>query len=706
MRCAKGLVALVLIPLMFMPAGYASIQPQQCATLSTPIGTVADKFLTDPQLSFSSCNSSVLTVTEKKAIEALYTPGSSGPAHMRRVTAYAERLAAELGLPPQLINALQKAGLTHDLNDMTYPSNDIKYGSAKKARELLTKYVGAGKDIPLDTIKTFLQKIPAHYYPETDDEAAYYHAAITYLLDVGNIPPEERVLMRSVFLIEMRHELFAVETLHRHGIEPHPVVRWLIMRHNVYIDPDRDFLEIEKLARSINVFPSELVLALEVLILADVFENFNNAGRSKSRGRDVGSITDAFDTVFMDKAIRCKMQFIEDIKNVFCALFEKRDPLFMNALINGRGKTGDGEIDAAVYYDLTHALNGKLLPDTGRALYARTNTLYQHAAAQSPLVPDSANKNIRLILSDIDGTIKDENGYSNDIIDLYFSYMKAGGIVGFVTGRKREWCLYGAFGALRKRAREEGVADRLWFFYENGGGGYENAYVPGDEKYHAGLIDYPEEAKRFSIAQQKKLMELLEVQFSPLSEWFMDVFDAHRTDGFKQYELELNIVPEKATREHLCGLKNAVARSLTKVGIDTATMNMLDEYKEMIGPDGAIKRLAKLMIGPQEVNKGVVVDFASDFFDVKPENILALGDSVNDIDMLAKPGIHGVLVGPVTDEVQEQIEKEEHFNDAVLFYAEQEMRNVERTYHAVRDALGKKWGKIIFNGIPELLGAA
>jgi hypothetical protein len=287
---------------------------------------------------------------------------------MRRVTVYAERLATVLGLPPQLINALQKAGLTHDLNDMAYASDAVKYGSAKRARELLEKYLGVKKDVPLSAIKSFIKDKPAAYRPLIDSEKEFYSRAIAFILDRERITGDERTLLRSVMLIELCHEIFALETLERAGIEPHPVIEWLIMHHNSYIVADDEYGDMERLARSINVLPDELVLALETLILADVFENFANKKRSESRGREVAGLVSALDVV-RGKAVRHGMRFSAEIFEGFKTLLKMSDNVFMAALIDGRGETSVDMIKEAVDYDIFNRPDAEPLPDSGRAIY-------------------------------------------------------------------------------------------------------------------------------------------------------------------------------------------------------------------------------------------------------------------------------------------------------------------------------------------------
>ncbi len=92
-------------------------------------------------------------------------------------------------------------------------------------------------------------------------------------------------------------------------------------------------------------------------------------------------------------------------------------------------------------------------------------------------------------------------------------------------------------------------------------------------------------------------------------------------------------------------VKNTI---LDKLDISVTTIKKLGQYKDLI----INKEYEYLDITPKGVNKSTALKILGDYINVKPEEMLTIGDNLNDLDMIKNAGV-GIAVSNAYDELKQ-----------------------------------------------------
>lgn len=269
---------------------------------------------------------------------------SSGPPHMERVFEYTDTIGRAMGLSTALHSVVSKAALVHDLNYLTYPTNADKEGLQQKSQSVVRKYLGISKDPTLSIVKDFLRSQPLRYWPQEGGD--FFYATVECMLDLEGISDEDRAWMRQGLLIEVSHERFALESLGHYNVPVSDEIAWFILHHNHYIDvtDDTTLAEIRAIARKLSTTADEVILALDILIVADVFESFTNITR---KARHNEPLTLALEKMVNDKGRKVGLMNIEAIASAVGMLLHDKQLDFLKTIFSGRNLSLNNKNDCA-----------------------------------------------------------------------------------------------------------------------------------------------------------------------------------------------------------------------------------------------------------------------------------------------------------------------------------------------------------------------
>jgi HEAT repeat protein/nucleoside diphosphate kinase/tetratricopeptide (TPR) repeat protein len=286
------------------PSHYFAPQPR-AQVLAHIIDRGGDPALLDEKI-LSPAASRTLDQMTVEDIRALYDEDGNathsravlGANHMRRVSHMVHALGRHLGLNPRLLKPLTNAALVHDLNDMGRFDKEERARLRERSRAIMRRYVAVPKDPRRSRVIDFLSRqtgLGREYFTEN-----VYEKAINQMLQREKVIGREREDLRDMMMVEANHERYALEVLKRKNIHLTQLEEWLILHHREYIDfsDEADRKTIEDLALYHAVDVDELILALDIFVLTDVFENFINRRRLiEYRGMDPLTLKEGMDRV-------------------------------------------------------------------------------------------------------------------------------------------------------------------------------------------------------------------------------------------------------------------------------------------------------------------------------------------------------------------------------------------------------------------------
>lgn len=250
------------------------------------------------------------------------------------------------------------------------------------------------------------------------------------------------------------------------------------------------------------------------------------------------------------------------------------------------------------------------------------------------------NKEIKLVMSDIDGTILDDNHQiDNELKDTLKMLQKKD--IPFVLASARS-----PKGIYQIAEDLEITAEPLACY--NGALILENA----DKDNYKPIFSH-----ELAIDEVKQIIHILKKEFPDVSinlytgrDWFVQKFD-------KWVEIEANITNEEPLKRDIFELTESSDLTVHKLLLigTSAEIKKVHQYLEHLNLEKSSFYFSKenyLEITNTEVTKERALLELSDFFKVPLENILTMGDNFNDVPMLSLAGI-GVAMGNSPDEVKE-----------------------------------------------------
>ena len=199
---------------------------------------------------------------------------------MQRVSEQGSALARHMKLSKKVTEILEKVALVHDVNDIKYESLEQKLALQKQAKALLKKYVGKETNVTPAEVMDCLA-LYDNTFTKRDNTTNIFERLVDIILINEELNFHKNETLRKVLLVEASHETFAMKVLKRNGIVLSQFEKWLIYNHYHFVDlkQSENITAIENCAAQLNVPQREIVIALSILIMTDVFENYTNKQR-------------------------------------------------------------------------------------------------------------------------------------------------------------------------------------------------------------------------------------------------------------------------------------------------------------------------------------------------------------------------------------------------------------------------------------------
>jgi len=244
--------------------------------------------------------------------------------------------------------------------------------------------------------------------------------------------------------------------------------------------------------------------------------------------------------------------------------------------------------------------------------------------------PSKAVRDIRLLVLDLDGTILDQSNRISDAVAQAIDSVKRRGIaVAIATGRRFQSSLpaYDLIGSTLPLICYEGglIRDRH--------NGTSHRHWPLEPRALAKILDHTEHLS---------LNGRLSVHFHIET----DLYVSNLNDASSKFFEGSTVVPIV-----LSDLRPLLNRATTKVMVlsdDAEIINLLSAHLE--NSDGRTRiteyrSITLLEVFHPNVNKRVAVTYlAEEMLALRPENVMAIGDDVSDIEMLKYAGV-GIAMG-------------------------------------------------------------
>lgn len=264
------------------------------------------------------------------------------------------------------------------------------------------------------------------------------------------------------------------------------------------------------------------------------------------------------------------------------------------------------------------------------------------ASAQAPEITGSVGSvgdgKIRfpIVYSDMDGTMLTSDGTSRpETIQAFRDYIACGGLLGLATGRIYD----------QVKPILEQVQPNLPVVLLSGGLVVDTSGNPAGPSSHLSL-----EAVRgiLDVAASNQAVEGVIVHFSDKT---ISDRKSKRLDEFLKYA--------EITVQDVCDLKTCILEPLEKKEIDAPVKVLVlikpdqaDKLREQVA--GAVGDSAKTMVGapkeatviltPTGINKAIALKQILEERGMSMSNLVAFGDSQNDVEMLSQAGV-GIAMG-------------------------------------------------------------
>lgn len=256
---------------------------------------------------------------------------------------------------------------------------------------------------------------------------------------------------------------------------------------------------------------------------------------------------------------------------------------------------------------------------------------------------------IKLVASDLDGTLIDHNNFIpdqnlnaiNSINDRHINFAICTGKTYSIT---------------------KDICDKCHASYGIFGNGTQIINLKTGEEIYRNLVSLDAFNSCYDIAKKNNLHVHIYTATEVISEklMYMDLRN-YRLNGSKDTDnLSFKIVPDikkyvDETSPQIFKLVISSENSLDAIKTDILnkldlTINLIkkkDRFKDVV----IDKEYEYLDITPKNIGKGYALNYLSNFLNVEANDVMAIGDNVNDIDMLKISGI-GVTLSDAYDEIK------------------------------------------------------
>ena len=147
------------------------------------------------------------------------------------------------------------------------------------------------------------------------------------------------------------------------------------------------------------------------------------------------------------------------------------------------------------------------------------------------------------------------------------------------------------------------------------------------------------------ITEELKYLDLRNYQLNYANS--ESVLDFKIVDDIKNYILTNNIEISKLVVSDSSSIEKAKQDIEQTCDLSLTTIRKLGKYKDFI----INKEYEYLDITAKDTNKQVALEFLGKYLNIKPEEMLTIGDNLNDFDMVRKAGV-GVAVANAYDELK------------------------------------------------------
>src|SRR5438067_5427848 len=245
-------------------------------------------------------------------------------------------------------------------------------------------------------------------------------------------------------------------------------------------------------------------------------------------------------------------------------------------------------------------------------------------------VPSKTARDIRLLVLDLDGTIVDESNCIRDSVAQAVALVQSRGVaVAIATGRRYPSPLpaYDFIGSTQPLICFEGVLSR------DRNTGITHRHWPLEPRVVAQILDHTE---RLSLTGR------LSVHFHIED----DLYVSNLNDAASKFFEGSTVVPIVVS-----DLRPLLNRATTKVMVlsdDVEIINRLSTHLKNSDSRTRIRKYKSIMLleafHPTANKRLAVTCLAEEIMALRPENVMAIGDDVSDIEMLEYAGI-GVAMG-------------------------------------------------------------
>ncbi len=258
---------------------------------------------------------------------------------------------------------------------------------------------------------------------------------------------------------------------------------------------------------------------------------------------------------------------------------------------------------------------------------------------------------IKLVASDLDGTIIDKNNY------IYKNNFTA---IDDLNNHKMNFviCTGKTYPITKK------ICSKINASYGIFGNGNQIIDLRTGKEIYNNLLSKEQTLKCIDIAKKNHLhvhiytdkdvisedllyldLRNYKLQTDTKSEQYMDF---KIVDNIKDYILTNNVRVCKLVVTSDTSTKAVSEEIMNTLDVSVTTIRKFGQYKDLI----INKEYEYIDITPKEVNKNTALKILGDYLNIKPTEMLTIGDNLNDFDMVKNAGV-GVAVANAYDELKQ-----------------------------------------------------
>ena len=258
---------------------------------------------------------------------------------------------------------------------------------------------------------------------------------------------------------------------------------------------------------------------------------------------------------------------------------------------------------------------------------------------------------IKLVASDLDGTIIDNN---NSIYENNFKAIKD------LNNHKMNFVI--CTGKTYPVTKD--VCSKIGASYGIFGNGSQIIELKTGKEIYSNLLSKSDALTCIDIAKKHNLHVHLYTDNSIISEELLyldlrnyklqrssknkDSMDFKIVDDITEYLLSHNVKVCQLVISSTSSTKDIKAEILSVLDVNTTTIQKFGTYKDSI----IDKEYEYLDVLPKNVNKDTALQFLGNYLNINPDEMLTIGDNLNDFDMIKNAGI-GVAVANAYDELKQ-----------------------------------------------------